>query len=135
MVGLPASGPKIDCKPGRVATPPLLKMTSWQSGETPCGKSAGDISVTRPPKISMGASCEPAVVMCVQVDLVGCQKGRSMLRPYKQWAVTTSLLRCRVGWAVLGCDGDRVVRGRVRTARLFRGRGWRRRNGRRPRRA
>src|SRR5258708_33074090 len=38
-------------------------MTSWQSGETPCGRSAGDMSVTRPPKISMGASNEPAVVM------------------------------------------------------------------------
>src|SRR6267378_1027867 len=38
-------------------------MTSWQSGETPCGRSAGDMSVTKPPKISMGASNEPAVVI------------------------------------------------------------------------
>src|SRR5580765_7217246 len=66
MVGLPASGPKSACNPGRVATPPLLYRTSWQSGETPCGRSAGDMSVTRPPKISMGASKEPAVVIANQ---------------------------------------------------------------------
>src|SRR5437660_9982509 len=63
MVGFPASGPNIVCKPGRVATPPELNTTSWQSGETPCGKSAGAISVTSPLKISMGASNEPAVVI------------------------------------------------------------------------
>src|SRR5580704_769918 len=63
MVGLPASGPKSACNPGRVSTPPLPKTTSWQSGETPCGRSAGDISVTSPPKISMGASSDPAVVI------------------------------------------------------------------------
>src|SRR5438445_8518940 len=46
-------------------------MTSWQSGETPCGRSAGDMSVTRPPKISIGASNEPAVVIFVVIRL-GC---------------------------------------------------------------
>src|SRR4029077_12359076 len=69
MVGSPASGPKRDCSPGRVATPPLLKITSWQSGETPCGRSAGDMSGTRPPKISIGASNEPAVVIFLYLYL------------------------------------------------------------------
>src|SRR5256885_415197 len=74
MVGFPASGPNIVCKPGRVATPPELNTTSWQSGETPCGKSAGAISVTSPLKISMGASNEPAVVIrSFQSSVVSCQ--------------------------------------------------------------
>src|SRR5438105_11989654 len=63
MVGFPASAANNVCKPGRVATPPELNTTSWQSGETPCGRSAGAISVTSPLKISMGASNEPAVVI------------------------------------------------------------------------
>src|SRR5271154_3812879 len=67
MVGFPASGPKRACSPGRVSTLPLLKTTSWQSGETPCGRSDGDMSVTRTPKISMGASNEPAVLICCLV--------------------------------------------------------------------
>src|SRR6266404_5616188 len=45
-------------------------MTSWQSGETPCGRSAGDMSVTRPPKISIGASNEPAVVIFLYCYIV-----------------------------------------------------------------
>ena len=40
---------------GVVAAPPELKATSWQSGETACGR------VTRPLEISMGASNGPAV--------------------------------------------------------------------------
>src|SRR5579863_3393732 len=63
MVGLAASGGKSCSRPGRVATPPELKTTSWQSGETPCGRSAGAMSETRPEKISMGASKEPRVVI------------------------------------------------------------------------
>src|SRR6266849_6931126 len=50
-------------------------MTSWQSGETPCGKSAGDMSVTSPPKISMGASNDPAVVIWLPKKI--CQRGCS----------------------------------------------------------
>src|SRR5271163_2222959 len=65
MVGLPVNGPNMVCKPGRVSTPLLLNTTSWQSGETPCGNSDGDISVISPPKISMGASSDPAVVIWV----------------------------------------------------------------------
>src|SRR2546422_2943688 len=34
-----SSGPKSVCKPGLVFTPPSEKTTSWQSGETPCGRS------------------------------------------------------------------------------------------------
>src|SRR5271163_2709177 len=73
MVGFPANGPKSACRPGRVSTPLLLKTTSWQSGETPCGKSAGDISVISPPKISMGASSDPAVVILCLVSFRQCE--------------------------------------------------------------
>src|SRR5277367_6680443 len=79
MVGFPANGPNRACRPGRVSTPLLLKTTSWQSGETPCGRSAGDISVIRPPKISMGASSDPAVVISCSVhslyDVCATQAG------------------------------------------------------------
>src|SRR4029077_6982289 len=49
--------------PRAAAPPPLLNTTSWQSGDTPCGKSAGAMSLTNPPKISIGASNDPIVAI------------------------------------------------------------------------
>src|ERR1700730_4036640 len=49
--------------PGRVFTAPCTNETSWQSGETPCGKSAAAMSVTSPPNNSSGASIVPVMLM------------------------------------------------------------------------
>src|SRR5579859_2576982 len=74
-------------------------MTSWQSGETPWGKSAGDISVTRPPKISMGASKEPSVViidsarLAVVKALLG-RRGFGECSQWGYWARLTSVEGC-----------------------------------------
>src|SRR5271155_2294190 len=92
MVGFPASGPKRACSPGRVSTPLLLKTTSWQSGETPCGSSEGDRSVTRPPKISMGASNDPAVVIsCIVHSLYDICSRKARFGEYFQWGYWTRL--------------------------------------------
>src|ERR1700690_2380915 len=92
MVGLPENGPNMACRPGRVSTPLLLKTTSWQSGETPCGSSEGDRSVTSPPKISMGASSDPAVVICCIVhSLCDIHTTQACLGECCQWGYWTSL--------------------------------------------
>ena len=45
-MGFPAIGGKTESSPGRVRTAPAVKATSWQSGDTPSGKSLGFMSVT-----------------------------------------------------------------------------------------
>src|SRR5712664_2569976 len=96
-------------------------MTSWQSGETPCGRSAGDMSVTRPPKISMGASNEPAVVIflyCYIVETALYLKGLSGVSSTRFWVarnrrlffwsagVLLPLSRCKPRYLVCnGCRG------------------------------
>src|SRR5712675_2430719 len=68
-------------------------MTSWQSGETPCGRSAGDMSVTKPPKISMGASNEPAVVIFLycQLALWYTDNAQACFGECSQWGYWTRL--------------------------------------------
>src|SRR6266849_10294460 len=81
-------------------------MTSWQSGETPCGRSAGDMSVTRPPKISMGASNEPAVVILLyellSIWYIGC--AQACFGECSQWGYWARLRR------VEGCSAAPGVR-------------------------
>src|ERR1700686_1501982 len=81
-------------------------MTSWQSGETPCGRSAGDMSVTRPPNISMGASNEPAVVIFLDLYLSLWYIARLQVRFGEcfQWGYWTRLT------SVEGCSAAPGVR-------------------------
>src|SRR2546430_8302489 len=48
---------------GRVCTDPETNLTSWQSGDTPAGRSAGAMSVTSPPKSSIATSVEPVTAI------------------------------------------------------------------------